>query len=246
MSDQSIELRTPDGTADGYIHRPQGEGPWPGLIHLTDVGGIRTSNLAHAARLADAGYVVLTANLFYRTARTPLFDFRMNFAEERTRKRFAELVSPLTPEAQARDGGAFCDFLLAQSGVKAGPVGVVGYCFTGASALRFAAARPDDVACAASFHGGGLVNDSPASPHLLLPQIKARLYFGHATSDRSMTAAQIETLESALAAWGGRYESEVYPEASHGWTMSDASVYDPTQAERAWCKLTELLAQTLK
>jgi carboxymethylenebutenolidase len=245
MSDQSIEINTADGTADGYVHRPSGEGPWPGVIHLTDVGGIRTSNLALAARLADEGYVVLTPNLFYRTARTPLFDFKMNFAEERTRKRFAELVSPLDPEAQARDGGAFSDFLRAQSGVKVGPIGVVGYCFTGGSALRFAAARPDDVACAASFHGGGLVNESPASPHRLLPQIKARLYFGHAEGDRSMSAAQIATLESALAAWGGRYESEVYPGASHGWTMSDASVYDPAQAERAWRKLTELLSQTL-
>ena len=63
------------------------------------------------------------------------------------------------------DGEAYVDFLLAQKGVKAGKIGVVGYCFTGQMAVRIAAAVPDKVAAAASFHGGFLVTDKPDSPH---------------------------------------------------------------------------------
>jgi dienelactone hydrolase len=57
-----------------------------------------------------------------------------------------------------RDGAAYVDFLSAHPSVKGGRIGVVGYCFTGALALRTAAARPDRVGAAASLHGGGLAN----------------------------------------------------------------------------------------
>src|SRR5271154_6567600 len=116
--------------------------------------------------------------------------------------------------------------------------------YTGA--MPTAAAMPGKVAAVASFHGGGLYSDEPTSPHLLLPRIKARLYFGHATNDRSMSTEAIAKFDSALAAWGGKYESEVYEGAFHGWTVPDAPVYNPPQADRAFDKLTGLFASTLK
>ena len=51
--------------------------------------------------------------------------------------------------------------------------------------------------------------------------------------------------EVKLAAWGGRYESETYEGAHHGWTVPDSPVYNPEQAERAYAKLTELLGAAL-
>src|SRR5262249_47866130 len=126
-----------------------------------------------------------------------------------------------------------------------GPIGVVGYCFTGALALRMAAARADRVAAAASFHGGGLYTAAPTSPHLVLPRVKARLYFGHAVEDRSMPAEAIARPGRALGGWGGRFESETYGGASHSWTVPDSPIYNQPQAERAFAKLTELFAATL-
>ena len=61
-----------------------------------------------------------------------------------------------------------------------------------------------------------------------------------------MPAEAIEKLDHALAAWGGSYESEVYPGARHGWTVPDSPVYHREQAERAFGKLRELLAAELK
>ena len=113
-------------------------------------------------------------------------------------------------------------------------------------ALRIAAARPDRIAVAVSFHGGGLATDAPTSPHLLLPRIQARLFFGYATRDRGMPEAAIERLDRALDAWGGSYESKVYEGALHGWTVPDSPVYNQPQAERAFQKLTELFAETLR
>jgi carboxymethylenebutenolidase len=185
-------------------------------------------------------------NLFYRFGRPPVIDFSGGFESEEAKRRMAELRGPLTPEALESDTGAYVDWLAGHDGVSEGGMGVVGYCFAGSVALRAAAARPDRVKAAASFHGGGLATDASTSPHLLLPRIKARLYFGHAVEDRGMPQEAIDRLGQALAAWGGRSESEVYDGARHGWTVPDSPVFNGPQAERAFAKLTGLFAETLR
>ena len=245
MIEEAIEIRTADGTVDGLIYREEGQRR-PGVIHLTDIGGIRKSHRDMAKRLAEKGYTVLMPNVFYRTSKPPVMDTTIAMGDERRMKRFEELRAPLTPDVVERDATAYVNFLSGHSAASAGSIGVVGYCFTGAFAMRTAAAMPGKVAAVASFHGGSLYTDEPTSPHLVLPRIKARLYFGHATKDRSMTPEAIETFDRALAAWGGKYESEVYDGAFHGWTTADAPVYNQPQAERAFEKLTELFAGTLK
>ena len=243
MIEEAVEIPTPDGKCDGVFWRPENRQHKPAVIMLTDIGGIRPANRDLACRLASEGYAVLMPNLFYRTTKVPVFDFAPNFGEERTKKRMDELRAPLTPDAIERDAAAYVNFAAAHD--ASGAIGVAGYCFSGSIAMRIAAARPDKIRVAASFHGGGLFTDAPTSPHLLLPRIKARLYFGHAIEDRSMPAEAIEKFNSALAAWGGEYESETYESAYHGWTMPNSPVYNQPQAERAYGKLKELLAQTL-
>lgn len=246
MIEEEIEISTHDGTADAVLYRHEGEVSRPGVIHLTDIGGIREAHRGMARRLAEVGYTVLMPNVFYRTGRPPLFGFPRRMGDERTMKRFAELMGPLQPEAMERDAGDYVDFLAAHSSVTGGAMGVVGYCFTGAMAVRTAAVRPDRIAAAASFHGGALCTDTPSSPHLALPRVKARLYFGHAVEDHSMPAEAIAKLNQALQTWGGQYESEVYEGAHHGWTVPDGKPYNQFQAERAFSKLTELFAGVLK
>jgi carboxymethylenebutenolidase len=246
MSQEQVAIQLPDGAADGILFRPDKSGRWPAVLHLTDVMGIRPATVGMAERLSALGYVVLQPNIFFRTAKPPVFDFAPNFADERTMKRFGELAGPLTPAVQARDAGGYIDFLARRADVPPERMGVVGYCFSGGYALRAAAARSDRIVVAASFHGGHLATDAPDSPHTVLPKVKARLYFGHAVDDRSMPPAMIEKLENALRAWGGRYESESYAGALHGWTVPGGPIYNEPQAERHFTKLTELLAATLK
>lgn len=246
MIQEAIEIKTADGTADGFIYRTEDTRPAPGVIQLTDIGGIRPAHQEMAQRLAAKGFVVLLPNVFYRTGKPPVFDFTPTVGEERTMKRFAELTGPLSPAAMERDAGAYVDFLAGRPFVSQVALGVVGYCFTGSMAMRTAAARPDKLAAAASFHGGGLYTDAPTSPHLILPRIKARLYFGHAIEDRTMPKEAIEKFDRSLAAWGGRFQSEVYEGAYHGWTTPGTPVYNQPQADRAFEKLTDLFKAALK
>jgi carboxymethylenebutenolidase len=245
LTEQTVTVPTPDGAAEGTLFIPDSRRR-PGILYFTDIVGIRPANLGMARRLAEQGYAVLVPNLFYRTRKLPVFDFQLNFGDERTTKRIGELSAPLTPEAMERDASAYVDFLAASDGVGPGPMGVVGFCFSGSMAMRAAAVRPDRIAAAASFHGGRLYTDQPTSPHRELPRIKARLYFGHAVDDKSMPAESIAKFEDALKAWGGHYQSETYEGALHGWTVPGGRVYNHVQAERAFGKLTQLFAETLK
>jgi carboxymethylenebutenolidase len=246
MIEKEIEIRATDGTSDGVLYQPDAGRRSPGVIFLTDIGGIRPATRDMARRLAAEGYCVLMPNVFYRSGRPPLWDFPRRLGEERTMKRIAELSAPVTPEAMERDALDYIEFLAAQDAVSEGAMGVVGHCFTGQMAMRAAATRPDRIAAAASFHGTRLFTDDPTSPHLVLPRVKARLYFAHAVEDNTMPKEAIEKFNRALEAWGGKYESEVYEGAYHGWTALDSPVYNEAQAERAFKKLTEIFAETLK
>jgi len=246
LIEQSVNIPTPDGTSEGTLFIPDSQQTSPGVLYFVDIAGVRPANLSMASRLAAQGYAVLVPNLFYRTSKLPVFDFPLKFGDECTTKRLGELSSPLTPQAMERDASAYVDFLAAGDGVGPGPMGVVGVCFSGSMAMRAAAARPDRIGAVASFHGGRLYTDQPTSPHRELPRIKARLYFGHAVDDKSMPAESIAQFEDALKAWGGRYESETYEGALHGWTVPGGHAYNHPQAERAFEKLAQLFAETLK
>ena len=117
--------------------------------------------------------------------------------------------------------------------------------------LKTAAAAPDRVGAAASFHGGGLVTDKPDSPHLLAPQIKARTYFAIAANDDMREPEAKVKLREAFAAAQLPTEIEVYAEAVHGWCVPDmpvqngSPIYNKPEAERAWAKLVALYKAAL-
>ena len=244
MIQAKVEIPTTDGSAGATLIRPDGNEPNPGVIVLTDIWGIRPAYVEMATRIAEHGYVTLLPNIFYRHGRPP-FTENMEFQDPRTKARVGEITAPLTPEAMEQDGASYVDYLASQRFVSGGPMGVVGFCFAGQYAIRIAAARPDRIGAAASFHGGGLYKDAATSPHHALPRIKARLYFGHASNDNSMTAGQIEMFDSALEKWGGDYSSETY-NARHGWMIPGREIYDPENATKGFEKLMELFEGALK
>lgn len=246
MKKQELKLTLSDGTTDAVLYTADDGRPQRGTLLVPDVAGPREVVSQVAEKIASWGYTVLVPNPFYRTSDPPVFKFPRKQGNPATMQRISELLAPLTPAAIDADTGAYLDFLVSQRTTKPGGVGVVGFCIGGLMAFRAAASRPDKVAIAASFHGGGLYKpNDQKSAHLGLPKIKARLYFGHAIEDKSMNAEAIAELEKALKAWGGQYESEVYEGAHHGWTLPDNSSYNRPQADRALVKLKGVFEESL-
>ncbi|WP_446215087.1 dienelactone hydrolase family protein [Micromonospora sp. IBHARD004] len=249
METTTVDVPTSDGVADAYLVRPDGDGPFPAVLVFMDAFGLRPRLAEMAERIAARGYVVLVPNLFYRAGRAPLVDLSGLADPERRGAIFGQLmpfIGALTPDAVARDAGAYLDFLEAREDVAAGPVAITGYCMGGTNALRAIEAYPDRIAALASFHAGRVVTDAPDSPHLGVGSVTGEVYFAHADNDQSMTAEQIATLEKALEAAGVTYRSELYAGAPHGFTMADTAMYDEPATERHWTALFDLLERTFR
>ncbi|RYZ42999.1 MAG: dienelactone hydrolase family protein [Myxococcaceae bacterium] len=244
---QDVDIKTADGVLDAKLFQPEGPGPWPAVIFITDAMGVRPATQSMAQRIADAGHVVLLPNVFYRDAHASKLELKGSFQDPEFLKRIYALIGSLTPERQKADAGAQLDFLARHPSVQPGSkVGVTGYCFGGGVAVRMAANFPDRIGAVASSHGGRLATDSPDSPHRLVGQVKAELYFGHADNDNSMPAEAIQTLEAALKAAGVKYVSELYPGAHHGYAVDDSPVYQAQAAQTHWRRILELFGRTLR
>src|SRR5579872_3913303 len=162
VTESDVTVTTPDGTADCYFVHPS-TGTAPGVLVWPDIFGLRPAFRQMGKRLAESGYSVLVVNPFYRVKKAPT-------AEQGAATPIAglrPLMDALTEATNMTDAKAFIGWLDQQASVaKNRKMGTQGYCMGGPFALRTAAAVPDRVGAAASFHGAGLVTDAPNSPHL--------------------------------------------------------------------------------
>ena len=242
VSEMELDVTTPDGVADSYFVYPS-SGTHPGVLIWPDAFGLRPAKRQMARRLAESGYSVLVVNQYYRSQRAPIVN-TTNFAEVSGTLR--PLMGTLNPETQTRDAQALIGFLDSQPSVDSNrKIGTMGYCMGGPFTMRTAAALPDRVGAAASFHGGGLVTDQPDSPHLLVPQMKAHYLFAIAANDDENQPEAKDVLRDAFAQAGLPAEIEVYSGAMHGWCPPDSTVYHEAQAERAWSRLLALFENAL-
>jgi carboxymethylenebutenolidase len=245
MRSSTLEIHAPDGVADAYLTMPDDGERHPGVLFMMDAYGLRPRLEEMADRIAGRGYAVLVPNAFYRAGRAPVLPFP-DMSQEGARAEFFKGVRPLmnqlTPERVSADGGAYLDEL---AKVADEPFAITGYCLGARLGWRIAGAHADRVAALAGFHGGGLVSDDAQSPHRSAGALRAEVYFGHADKDPSNNAEQIAALDAALEDAGVRHRSEVYAGASHGYTMSDAPVYDEQACERHFAALFDLLDRTL-
>ena len=242
VSEADIDIMTPDGVADCYFVHPT-SGAHPGVLIWPDAFGLRPAKKQMGRRLAESGYSVLVVNQYYRTQRAPIVN-TTDFAA--VRDTLVPLMGSLNADTQTRDAMAFIRFLDTQPAVdRSRKMGTMGYCMGGPFTMRTAAAVPDRVGAAASFHGGGLVTDQADSPHLLVPEMKAQYLFAIAENDDNNQPEAKDVLRDAFSQAGLRAEIEVYAGAMHGWCPPDSTVYHEAQAERAWSRLLALFENAL-
>jgi carboxymethylenebutenolidase len=248
--EKDVDIKTPDGVCNAAFIHPT-TGSHAGVLIWSDAFGLRPALREMGKRLAAQGYTVLVPNPFYRVTRDPKIDTAtFNFATQR------DQIQPLMNSINAagaaeKDATAFIAWLDQQKEVNTSKkIGTQGYCMGGPLVMRTSAAVADRVGAGGSFHGGGLVTDSPNSPHLLAPKIHARMYFGVARNDDMRQPDAKDKLKAALDAAHVPNKIEVY-QADHGWCMTDmpapanAPIYSKPDAERAWGELLALYKQAL-
>ena len=242
-----VEVKTTDGTCDAVFSHPA-KGKHPGVLIWPDSGGLRPVFREIGRRLAGEGYAVLIPNHLYRTAKAPVFPETFDPIKNPDDAAFYRRITApfFAVGAVERDAIAYINFLDSQPQVKKNKkIGVLGYCLGGAYMLKTAALLPERVRAGGSFHGGFLVTAKADSPHLLAPKIKARLYFAIASDDNKREPETKDKLKLAFDAAQVRAEIEVFPDARHGFCVSDSKTFNRVDAERAWSKLMALYHASL-
>jgi carboxymethylenebutenolidase len=245
--EKDVDIKTADGTADAALFYPQGKGKWPAVLIWTDIGGLRPVFRDMGKRLAAQGYVVLVPNPFYRKGKAPAVTEGLDFSKPDDRPKFMALAGSIgAPGAVETDAPAFIAFLDAQPQTdKKKKAGTQGYCMGGPLVYRTAAVAPDRIAAGVTCHGGGLVTQTPASPHLLIPKMKAEVYSAVAANDDQRSPTDKDVLKKAFADAGKTARVEVYDGCNHGWCVPGSAVYNQAGAERAWKELSDLYKKKL-
>jgi carboxymethylenebutenolidase len=245
VTTSSVNITTADGVADCFLVHPS-SGKHPGVLIWPDILGLRPAFQVMARRLAESGYSVLVANPFYRTAKAPVVSEGATFGDPAIRELVLPMYRKINQETSFTDAKAFIAFLDKQASVDTDKkIGTAGYCMGGPLIMRTAAAVPERVGAAASFHGGGLVTDKPDSPHLLIPKTTAHVLHAIAENDHKKDPGAQGRLKAAYADAKIPAEIEVYEGTLHGWCPIDSAAYDEAQAERAWARLLVLFERAL-
>ncbi len=240
VTESDVSIKTPDGECDAYFVTPE-SGAHAAVLVWPDIFGLRPAFRQMGKRLAESGYAVLVVNPFYRTQKSPT---AANGANTPIQEVFP-LARSLNASTHAIDAKAFIAWLDAQPQVdKNKKIGTIGYCMGGPIVMRTAAAVPDRVGAACTFHGGGLVTKEADSPHLLIPQMQAQFLIAIAENDDQRDPESKNVLKEAFASANLPAEIEVYP-AGHGWCPPDTRVHNHDQAEKAWGRMLALFEKAL-
>jgi carboxymethylenebutenolidase len=252
MSRNTLAITTSDGACPASLFMPDGGGggPWPGVLMFMDGIGMRPTLFPIAQRIADAGYVVLLPDLFYRAGPYEAPEPKLLFSDPAVRDAFRKVVQMPATAAIMSDTQAFLDTLGARPEVRGTRFGVTGYCMGGRLCLNAAGTFPDRIAASASFHPGGLATDAPDSPHLLASKMGGargvKVYVAGADQDPNFPDDMKQRLVDALTTGGVDHRVETYAGMRHGWVPSDTPVHSPEGAERHFEALLALYASTLR
>jgi len=223
------------GTFEAFCAMPEG-GSGPGVLVFQEIFGINDNMRDLAGRLAEAGYVVLVPDMFWRLE--PRFERKdeSGFADA------IEMAQRFDPAAGVTDIAATHAHLLGM-GACTGTIGAIGFCLGGALAFACAAhsrvdGRGPDAAVA--FYGSA-INDMLGA----VDQIECPVQFHYGEADPFIPIDKIDEVEAAIAGRPG-VEFHRYP-AGHAFSNADApSMYDAPSAALAWDRTIEFLARHLR
>lgn len=132
----TIHIDAPAGPIDALLDIPAGPGPWPGVVVIHDAIGYGRDMQSISGRVAGAGYLALSPNLYSRGGR-------------------ARCITRVMRELLTQRGRALDDILAARDHLQAmpecsGAVGIAGFCMGGQFALILA---PKGFGASAPFYG---------------------------------------------------------------------------------------------
>lgn len=238
ITTEKISIPVSDGNPmGGFLARPSAGGTYPAVIVYMEIFGVNVHIRDVTERVAREGYVALAPDYFHRTG--PGVEYA--YDEQGMGKGMA-LLGQLKAEEMIADANATIRALRSRSEVNGDKIGCMGFCVGGH--MTYLTACETDVACAASFYGGGIAAPEgfggAASTIGRTAKIKGKILCLFGDKDGFIALDQIDAIKAALADGGVNHETVVYPGADHGFFCDVRDGYQEAAATDAWKRVKEL------
>jgi carboxymethylenebutenolidase len=236
VSTSAVQLNTSDGKMEAYLAQPKNNGAYPGIVVIQEAFGVNDHIKKVTERIAADGYVAIAPDIFHRESERIISYSDMG-------KAIATMQRVVDAKAM-EDVGAAIAHLKAQSNVKAGSIGVTGFCMGGRLTYLAAAHHASDVKCAVPYYGGGIPMGNP-SPLSRTGEIRCPMYLFFGAKDQLIPMAHVDQIKTELSAKKAAFQMEIYPEAGHGFFCDDRGSYHEKSARDAWEKTKSFFTQHL-
>jgi carboxymethylenebutenolidase len=210
-----VEFPANGDQVPGYLARPAGDGPFPGVVVIQEWWGLDAHIKDVTDRFAREGFAALAPDLYRgQVAKEP----------DEARKLRMELDHPRA----IRDIQGAVDYLIAQPFVQPKQVGMIGFCMGGGLSLQMSH-EGRNLGAVVVFYGRGELDDQTASA-VSVPVLGI---FGEA--DEGIPVAGVRANERKLKEHGKTAEFIIYPGAPHAFfNDTRPHIYHKEASEDAW------------
>ena len=228
-----------DGVA-GYLARPLGAGPFPGVIVIHEIFGLVPHIKEIALRFATKGYVAIAPDLHHREGPGDVDD----------------VASAVRAAGGVPDDRCIGDVWGALDLLKSlpyctGRVGVIGYC-SGGRQTYVVACNVEGIEAAVDCYGGRVVagpgdltERQPIAPIDMTERLGCPLLGLFGADDANPSPEQVAQIAQELTRHGKVYEFQVYEGAGHGFFADYRPSYSQEAAVDGWERVLSWFAKNL-
>ena len=213
----------------GYLARPLGAGPFPGVIVIHEVFGLVTHIKEITRKMAAHGYAALAPDLHHREGPGDPEDVAA-----------AVRAAGGNPDARTVGDVAGAADLLRGLPYTNGKVGVIGYCSGGRQTYVVACNVPG-LNAAVDCYGGRVVvaptdlnERQPTAPIDMTEGLGCPLLGLFGAEDANPSPEQVAQIEQELKRYGKSYELHTYENAGHGFFADYRPSYSQEAAVDGW------------
>jgi carboxymethylenebutenolidase len=226
---------------DGYLARPLGPGPFPGVVVIHHMPGYDEATKEIARKFAHHGYAAIMPNLHFREGK----------------------ATPEENSASVREaGGMPDDWCLGDvEGAMAylrtlpyhnGKIGVIGYC-SGGRQVYLTACKLPGIDAAVNNYGGGvtappeeLTERQPTAPIDFTETLGCPMLGLFGKEDMRPSPADVAKTEEVLKRFNKTYEFHMFENAGHGFFSVDRPSYRQEAAVEGWKLIFDFYGRYLK